>query len=68
MDPSDLPTKLSNPARRALDSAGYTHLAQFTTVSESELLKLHGLGPKTIRQLRAALAEQGLAFAAETKE
>ncbi|HEU4327270.1 MAG TPA: hypothetical protein VFS21_29295 [Roseiflexaceae bacterium] len=59
----DLPAKLGMPARRALEVAGYTRLAQLTAVSEKELLKLHGMGPKGIRILREALAVQGLAFA-----
>jgi hypothetical protein len=60
---SDLPAGLSQPALRALDLAGYTRLEQFTTVTEADLLKLHGLGPKTIRILRSALERRGLAFA-----
>jgi hypothetical protein len=51
--------KLSSPARRALSGAGYTHLDQ---VSESELTKLHGMGPTAIAALRAALAERGLSL------
>ncbi len=43
---SDLPTDLSNPARRALVGAGYVYLKQFTKLSEAEVLKLHGMGPK----------------------
>lgn len=50
-------------ARRELAIAGYTQLAQLTAVSEAELLRLHGVGPKAIRLLREALAAQGLAFA-----
>jgi hypothetical protein len=34
-------------------------------VTEAELLQLHGVGPKTIRTLRPALAARGLAFASE---
>lgn len=60
--PSDLP-KISAPAQRALAAAGYTHLAQLTAVSEAELLKLHGMGPKALGILRQALAAQGLSFA-----
>ena len=40
-----------------------TRLAQLTAVSEAELLRLHGVGPKATRLLREALAAQGLAFA-----
>lgn len=60
---SDLPATLAAPARRALASVGYTSLAQLSAASEAELLKLHGMGPKAIGQLREALAAQGLAFA-----
>lgn len=61
---SDLPDNLSAPARRALVGEGYLRLEQVAAVSEGDLLKLHGLGPKTIRQLRECLAAKGLSFAA----
>jgi mannose-6-phosphate isomerase-like protein (cupin superfamily) len=60
-DDTEFP-KLSAPARRALSGAGYTRLDQLTRVSESELSKLHGMGPTAIRALRAALDERGLSF------
>lgn len=56
---------LSQPAQRALKAAGYTRLEQLAGVSEADLLKLHGVGPKAITLLRPALAAQGLAFAGE---
>ena len=56
---------LSAPAVRALTGAGYTHLEQFTTVSIKDLVPLHGFGPKSVRQLRDALAARGLSFAGE---
>jgi len=59
---SDIP-KISSPANRALGLAGYYKLEQFTQVTEAELLKLHGMGPKGIRILREALQEKGLSFA-----
>jgi DNA-directed RNA polymerase alpha subunit len=59
---SDLPPKLGKPAQRALAAAGYVRLEQLTSVSEAELLKLHGMGPKAIGQLREALAAKGLTF------
>lgn len=59
----DLPTGLSQPALRAFDAAGLKRLAQFAKVSEADLLKMHGVGPKAIRVLKAALAERGLSFA-----
>jgi DNA-directed RNA polymerase alpha subunit len=59
---SDLPTNLSNPARRALEAAGYLRLEQIAKLSEAEILKLHGVGPKTLEPVRRALAEKGLSF------
>ena len=59
-----LPGNLGRPAQRALANAGYTQLDQLTTVSEAEIARLHGMGPKALRQLRQALADRGLAFAA----
>ncbi|PZM66119.1 DNA-binding protein [Paenibacillus dendritiformis] len=59
----DLPDKLAKPARRALIAAGYVRLEQLAKLRESELLKLHGMGPKGIDQLRRALADKGLSFA-----
>lgn len=59
----DLPAKIGAPARRALAAAGYTSLAQLSSVDEAELLRLHGMGPKAIGLLREALSARGLAFA-----
>lgn len=63
----DLPLGLSAPARRTLAQVGIARLEQLTTVREADLLKLHGLGPKTIGPLRGALAARGLAFADERR-
>ena len=60
------PAGLSAPARRALAGAGYTRLEQLTRVRASELLRLHGMGPGALEQLRAALAERGRSLADET--
>lgn len=64
---TDLP-KISNPALRALNAAGYTRLEQLSLVSEAELLRLHGMGPKAIRILRETLSAQGLSFADEQRK
>ncbi len=56
-----LPRGLSSPARAALTEAGYRTLADLQGRKVSQLLALHGVGPKTIPTLAAALAEQGLA-------
>lgn len=52
------------PARRALEGAGITTLAQLASRSEGELLALHGLGPSSLPKLRKALAAAGLSFRA----
>jgi len=60
---SDLPTKLSAPAQRALAGAGIERLEQLTRLNEAEVKKLHGIGPNTLKQLHSALEAKGLAFA-----
>ena len=60
---SDLPSELSQPARRALAGAGIQRLEQLTTFSEAEVKQLHGIGPNALVQLRRALDARGLSFA-----
>ncbi|WP_218781634.1 DNA-binding protein [Paenibacillus sp. MY03] len=55
--------KTSRPAERAMNHVGITTLNQLTSVTEAELLRLHGMGPKAIRILKASLEEHGLTFA-----
>ncbi len=62
---TDLPAGLSNPARQALATIGITRLDQLTNHRAKDILNLHGMGPKGIRILREALAEQGKSFAGE---
>ena len=62
MPENDLPPGLAQPALRALKAAGYTRLEQFTQISEADLLKLHGMGPKAIGLIRSALDARGLSF------
>jgi DNA-directed RNA polymerase alpha subunit len=59
----EFPARLAAPARRALANAGFTKLPDLTRISEAELAKLHGMGPKALGQLREALAGAGLSFA-----
>ena len=47
---------LARPARRALLEAGYSRIEQLAAVSEDELRRLHGMGPKALDLLRRALA------------
>lgn len=52
--------KIGAPATRALNGAGYTELRQLAGASREELAKLHGVGPKALRIIEAALAEHQL--------
>ena len=60
-----LPSGLARPARQALAAAGYVTLEQLTQVTEADLARMHGIGPKAISQLRGAFAAAGLSFATE---
>lgn len=62
---SDFPAGLSAPAHRALAGAGITRLEQLNGMTEKQIGRLHGMGPKGIRILREALAVKGWAFAAK---
>lgn len=61
--PDDFPAGIGQPARRALAGAGYTNLGQLAQVREADLLQLHGMGPKAMGLLKAALAARGQTFA-----
>jgi hypothetical protein len=62
----NLPQGIGKPATKALIAAGFTQLAQFTTVTEKEILQLHGVGPKAVGIIVDALSENGLSFSKET--
>ncbi len=62
---SDFPPGLGQPALRALAGAGLQRLEQVAARRESEILQLHGVGPRALALLRQALAAKGLAFAVE---
>ena len=55
----DLP-KIGAPATRALNNAGYTRLEQLAEIPRTELAKLHGIGPRALRIIQAALEENDL--------
>lgn len=57
-----LPSDLAKPAQRALLNAGIFDLVQLSGKTENEVSDLHGIGPTALRQLREALANEGLAF------
>ena len=56
---------LSNPARRALEHEGITTLHKLSAFTERDILRLHGMGPRSIPVLREALQSQGLTFKPE---
>lgn len=53
---------IGQPATRALGAIGITRLDQLRQHRAADLLALHGVGPKAIRILDAALAERGWTF------
>jgi len=59
---TEFPRAMGRPANAALVTRGVTTLAQVAHCSESELLSLHGVGPKAIRILKEELARIGLAM------
>lgn len=58
----NFPPGVARPALRALVTAGVTDLDQLVRVSEAELSAMHGMGPKAIEAMRAALRAKGLDF------
>lgn len=60
MPEAEFLTRLSAPARRALEGAGIRTLQQLSAHTERELLAMHGFGPASIPKLRKLLVEAGL--------
>lgn len=58
------PAGVSGPALRALNRAGVGSVAELARWSEAELAALHGMGPKALTVLRAALEASGGRFRA----
>ncbi len=57
-----LPKSLAQPAQRALVGAGITEVKQLTTMSKTEIERLHGIGPNAVRILEDELKRLGLSF------
>lgn len=51
------------PAKGALEHEGYYKLEDLVTLTEKQLLAIHGVGPKAVGILKEALAEKGLSLA-----
>jgi len=58
--PLDELPRIGAPATRALNGAGYTTLRQLAGVPRAELAKLHGMGPKALGIIEAALEHHHL--------
>lgn len=58
--PLDQLPRIGASATRALAAAGYTRLRQLADVPPSELLSLHGVGPKALRIIDEELGRHGL--------
>jgi hypothetical protein len=52
--------KIGAPATRALNAAGYASLRQLAGVSRAKLAALHGVGPKALGIIEAALEQHNL--------
>jgi len=50
-----IPAGIGKPALRALAAAGIKSLEDVARTSEDDLLELHGVGPRAIEILKAAL-------------
>jgi predicted flap endonuclease-1-like 5' DNA nuclease len=58
----DLPNEIGKTAARELSIHGITSLEEVARHPRDELLAVHGVGPKAVRILEAALAAKGLTF------
>lgn len=56
------PRGVAQPAVRALNRAGYSTLDQLANARGSDLAALHGMGPRALGILKAALQERGKSF------
>lgn len=53
---------IAAPAQRALNSIGVEKLSDLKRYAEKDLLTLHGMGPKALNTLKAAMKETGMTF------
>lgn len=62
-DEPEFPATLGKVARRELAVHGITRFEQLTTLTESDVLTIHGVGPKAVRILAEELDSRGMHFA-----
>lgn len=53
---------LAKPAQRALAGAGIKTLQQLSTITETELMQLHGIGKNALQTLKSLMADRNLSF------
>ncbi len=58
----EFPKGIGAPATRALAGAGFTQLKDLAGVPASKLKQLHGMGPKALALLQAALEQTGMSL------
>ncbi|MET0862016.1 MAG: hypothetical protein ABW091_13425 [Microbacterium sp.] len=61
--PTEFPREIGRTARRELAVHGYTRFDQLSAVTSSQLLRIHGVGPKAVRILTEQMAARGLTLA-----
>jgi DNA-directed RNA polymerase alpha subunit len=54
--------KMSKPAQRAILNSGIATLEELASLSEKDVAQWHGIGPNSLKTLRAILEENGLSF------
>lgn len=59
--------KFGMPATNAFLNLGYTNTDQLCQLTEKELLKIHGVGPKALGILKEHLAKEGKSLKVESK-
>jgi len=64
----DLPPSMGKVALRALAAHGILRLRDVAALTEQGLRGIHGVGPKAIRVLTEAMAEQGLSLKVAQKQ
>ncbi len=62
MEYKDFLSKLSNPARSALEYEGIDSFEKLASLSKKELLSIHGIGPKTLPIVIEWLNNVGMAL------
>ncbi|WP_137846276.1 hypothetical protein [Microbacterium sp. 2FI] len=64
---SEFPVSLGKVARRELAVHGITRFDQLAAFTASDLLQIHGVGPKAVRILAEELAARGLHWASASR-